>query len=232
VTKTTISNPLCVALDSSDRARIADVAEATLGYIGMYKIGLTTFVSFGRDLVAELRVRLPVFLDLKLHDIPAQVEGAVRAVAALGASYTTVHAAGGTDMIRAAVEAADNVKVLAVTVLTSLDDTSLARMQLPPTSELVTHLAEIAVEAGAHGLVCSAHDVADLRARFGSVEDGGPLLVVPGIRTLAAVDDQRRTATAARALSAGADVVVVGRPITQAPDPGAAARDMLRSMQS
>jgi orotidine-5'-phosphate decarboxylase len=231
MTKTTISNPLCIALDSPDRDRITDVAEATLGYIGMYKIGLTTHITFGRELVEELRVRLPVFLDLKLHDIPAQVEGAVRAIASLGVSYTTVHAAGGTDMIRAALGVAEDVKVLAVTVLTSLDDEVLAQMGLPKTTDLVAGLAEIAVDAGAHGLVCSAHDVADLRARFGSVDEGGPLLVVPGIRTLAAVDDQRRTATATGALSAGADVLVVGRPITQAPDPGAAARDLLRSLQ-
>jgi orotidine-5'-phosphate decarboxylase len=232
MTKTSITNPLCVALDSPDRAQISDVAEATLGYIGMYKIGLTSYISFGRDLVEELRARLPVFLDLKLHDIPAQVEGAVRAIESLGASYTTVHATGGADMIRAAVDSAGDVKVLAVTVLTSLDDDALAQMQLPRASDLVASLAEVAVGSGAQGLVCSAHEITALRARFGSVDDGGPLLVVPGIRTLAAVDDQRRTATAARALSAGADIVVVGRPITQARDPGAAARDLLRSLQS
>jgi orotidine-5'-phosphate decarboxylase len=231
MTKTAIGNPLCVALDSSERAHIVDVAEATLGYVGMYKIGLTSYISFGRELVDELRAQLPIFLDLKLHDIPAQVEGAVRAVAVVGVSYTTVHAAGGQDMIKAAVGAAGDVKILAVTVLTSLDDERLARIGLPSASDLVARYAEAALDAGAAGLVCSAHEIGDLRARFGSIEEGGPVLVVPGIRTLAAVDDQRRTATASSALAAGADVLVVGRPITEARDPGAAARDLLKSLQ-
>jgi len=231
MTKTTLGNPLCVALDSTDRARITDIAEATLGYVGMYKIGMTSFISFGSELVEELRVRLPVFLDLKLHDIPVQVEGAVRAAAEVGASYVTVHAAGGDEMIRAAVDAAGKMKVLAVTVLTSLDDTRLARMRLPATRDLVERFAETALDAGADGLVCSAHELDYLRERFGPADEDGPLLVVPGIRMLAAVDDQRRTATPAGALAAGADILVVGRPITQASDPGAAARDLLKSLE-
>lgn len=224
MTITTFANPICVALDSSDRVAISSVARATRDHVGLFKVGLTSYITFGRDLVAELALERPVFLDLKLHDIPIQVAGAVEAVAQTGAAFTTVHATGGAEMIRAAVDAAGPVAILAVTVLTSLDDAALAAMGLPAADELVMAVAEVALGAGAAGLVCSPLEVAGLRRRFGARDAGGPLLVVPGIRATAEGDDQKRTATATQALAAGADVVVVGRPITQAPDPAAAAR--------
>jgi orotidine-5'-phosphate decarboxylase len=224
------SNPLSVALDELDPAVNEDMADRLTDVAGMLKLGLTAFVSGGPDLVRNLVRRGPVFLDLKFHDIPAQVEGAVRNVARLGVAYTNVHAAGGSRMVKAAVAGGgDDVDVLAVTVLTSLDDPDLAAVGLAGPSEVaVLRLAELALDAGAAGLVCSPREVAAIRARFGPRERGGPVLVVPGIRPQGAeTGDQRRIDTPAAALEAGADHIIVGRPITTAPDPAAAARGIL-----
>jgi orotidine-5'-phosphate decarboxylase len=200
----------------------------------MFKIGLTTYISFGSYLTSSLSARRPVFLDLKLHDIPAQVEGAVAAVAATGASLVTIHAAGGADMVRAATDAAGEVTVLAVTILTSLDNGALTAIGIEgSTGDAVLRLAELAVANGVGGLVCSPLEVAALRARFGSLAGGGPLLVVPGIRPHGSdMGDQRRTMGPREALDAGADVVVIGRPITAAPDPGVAAADIAQGIMA
>jgi len=214
-------NPICVALDSPRRADLDRIADAVEDHVGLFKIGLTAFNANGGELVGSLSRRLPVFLDLKLHDIPAQVEGAAAVVAGLGASYLTVHSSGGSDMVKAAVSAAGTVTVLGVTILTSLDDTDLERIGIRgPTGNAVLRLADVALSAGAPGLVCSPQEVARLRREFGT----DPLLVVPGIRRDdVPPDDQRRTLTARAALDAGADILVIGRPITGAPDPAAAA---------
>ncbi|HWC14395.1 MAG TPA: orotidine-5'-phosphate decarboxylase [Actinomycetota bacterium] len=221
----TLDNPICVPLDFAERARVVATAGAVAPHVGMLKIGLTTFISDGRGLVEELSSLRPVFLDLKLHDIPMQVEGAMAAVAATGAAYTTVHSLGGADMVRTAVEASGETLVLAVTILTSIDAPDLERAGITGSPEdAVLRLAAVALEGGAPGLVCSPREVAALRDRFGRRADGGPLLVVPGIRSSdAAPDDQRRTLGARQALEAGADVIVVGRPITAAADPARAA---------
>jgi orotidine-5'-phosphate decarboxylase len=221
-----LKNPICLALDSRDPDRVATLAAATQDHVGMFKVGLTTYIAFGSYLTSSLSAQRPVFLDLKLHDIPAQVAGAVQSVAATGASLVTIHASGGSDMIKAAVDAAGDVTVLAVTILTSLDDPSLSEIGMTgPTEKAVLTLAELAVSNGAHGLVCSPLEVEAIRARFGPTKDGGPLLVVPGIRPKGSdVADQRRTLSPSDALSAGADVIVVGRPITEAANPAEAAR--------
>lgn len=228
MTAFSIQNPICLALDSRDPDRVATLAEATREHVGMFKVGLTTFVSFGSYLSSSLAAQKPVFLDLKLHDIPAQVSGAIRAVAGTGASLVTIHASGGPDMVRAAVDAAGDVTVLAVTVLTSLDDPALSEIGMAgPAEKAVLTLAEVALANGAHGLVCSPLEVEAIRARFGPHDDGGPLLVVPGIRPKgSAAGDQRRTLSPREALAAGADVLVIGRPITEADDPEAAARSI------
>ncbi|HEX2058240.1 MAG TPA: orotidine-5'-phosphate decarboxylase [Actinomycetota bacterium] len=229
------ANPICVALDFDDPARVRDVAGATSDHVGIFKVGLTAYATGGPALVRELVTRHPVFLDLKFHDIPAQVAGAVRAVAATGALYTTVHASGGPAMIAAAVDASGHsVTVLAVTVLTSLDDGALDAIGVKgPTSEAVVRLAGLALAAGADGLVCSPQEVAALRAEFGARRDGGPLLFVPGIRAEGeAHGDQKRTMSATQTLAAGADVIVVGRPITAAPDPAEAARRLLEEISA
>ena len=227
-----IDNPICVALDMPDETQLRAFARTIAPHVGVLKVGLTAFVMNGSDLVAELAASAPVFLDLKLHDIPVQVEGAMRSVAKSGASYTTVHASGGRDMLKAAVDAADGVTVLAVTVLTSLDAEALRSMGYDTTPETtVLRLAEIALDAGVTGLVCSPQEVSAVRARFGPRDTGGPLLVVPGIRTTdAASDDQRRTLPPAAAIEAGADIIVIGRPITAASDPVGAAQAIAKEI--
>jgi orotidine-5'-phosphate decarboxylase len=218
-----------VALDSPDYSVVERLAFATEPHVGMFKVGVMAFAANGPGIVRNLVRMRPVFLDLKLHDIPIQVEGAVRAAAALGTSYVTVHAAGGPEMITAAVAgAAGNATVLAVTVLTSLDDHVLDMTGIPDsTTSQVLRLAELALKAGVSGLVCSPLEVSALRGRLGSSDDGGPTLVVAGIRPAGSDSgDQRRTMTPQQAVEAGADVIVVGRPITAAPDPAAAARSI------
>lgn len=227
------SSPLCVALDFPDTASIRRVARATGRHAGVFKVGLTAVYAAGPGIVAELADSRPVFLDAKLHDIPAQVEGAVGALASLGPRFVTVHAAGGYDMVKAACGAAgDSMAVLAVTVLTSLDDAELERLGFAgSTEETVLALAERALDAGARGLVCSPFEVAALRKRWGGRRQGGPLLVVPGIRpAVGGPDDQRRTSGPRATLDAGADLLVVGRPITRSPDPAKAAADLLREL--
>jgi orotidine-5'-phosphate decarboxylase len=223
-------NPLCVAIDTADRSIADSLVDATAPYAGVFKVGATTFAALGPPLVTQLAGRKPVFCDLKLNDIPSQVEGAVAALGDLGASYATVHALGGIDMIRAAVKAApDGLCILGVTVLTSLDAEDLVDLGIGGSmTEAVLRLAEVVLQAGAGGLVCSGREVALLRERFGPVSGGGPLLVVPGIRPDGdQTADQQRTSGARATIDAGADLIVVGRPITHAPDPGAAARELL-----
>jgi orotidine-5'-phosphate decarboxylase len=190
----------------------------------MLKLGLEFFAANGPAGVTRF-ARHRIFLDLKLHDIPNTVAGTVRALAPLRPALVTLHAAGGAAMIAAARNEIDrahsNTRLLAVTVLTSLDAPALTTIgvQASPLDQ-VLRLGRLAMDAGAHGLVCSAHEVAALRAALGP----GPLLVVPGIRPAgAALGDQARTMTPAAAIEAGADYIVVGRPITAAADPAAAA---------
>ncbi len=222
-------NPICVALDLTDRAEIMTLAESLESGVGMLKVGLTAYGSCGPTLVSDLAHITDVFLDLKLHDIPAQVAGAVRAVEPLGPRFLTVHASGGKAMLEAAVGAAEDIEILAVTVLTSLDDGDLSDIGMSGTSsDQVARLADLAMSAGVDGLVCSPREVSLLRSRFGTVSAGGPVLVVPGIRPLGSdVGDQRRTMTPAEAIKAGADHIVIGRPITASPDPLATARAVL-----
>jgi orotidine-5'-phosphate decarboxylase len=217
---------LCVALDAPDALTCLALADAVAPSVGALKVGLTAFAAGGPDLVRAVGTRAPVFLDLKWHDIPAQVGGASRAAATLGVEWATVHASGGADMVRAAVDAAGGeATILAVTVLTSLDRAALHSTGVPgAVADQVTRLAELALSAGAGGLVCSPQELGSLREAFGSRAQGGPLLVAPGIRPAgSAADDQRRTASVREAIERGADLVVVGRPITHAPDPGAEA---------
>jgi orotidine-5'-phosphate decarboxylase len=215
---------LCVALDFPSWASAEPFARTIAPQVGMLKVGLEMFAAEGPPAVrAAAALGRPVFLDLKLHDIPNTVLGAARSAAASGASLLTVHAAGGAEMVRAAVKGAgERVRVLAVTVLTSLDAAALEAIGLagPPESAVV-RLAKLAVSAGAGGLVCSPHEVAAVRAVVGPA----PLLVVPGVRPPgAAKGDQARVATPADAVKAGADVIVIGRPLRDAPDPVEAAK--------
>ncbi|WP_370326276.1 orotidine-5'-phosphate decarboxylase [Euzebya sp.] len=222
-------NPLIVALDTDDRARLAGWAEDLGPVVGLLKVGLQAHTALGPAVVADVAAHAPVFLDLKLHDIPNTVAGAAAAAADAGIAMLTVHASGGPAMVAAAAEAAPDVAILAVTVLTSLDDGGLAAVGQPPADEQVPRLARMAVEAGATGIVCAAAEVTAVRAAVGA----DPLVVVPGIRPArpgAQPDDQARTATPRAALDAGASHLVVGRPVTTAADPVVAARAILREV--
>ncbi len=224
-----MASRLIAALDTADPARAAAWAGRLAPHLGMAKLGLEFFLANGAPglrAIAAAAPGLPIFLDLKLHDIPATVAGGVRAVLPLAPRFLTLHAAGGTAMIAAAREAAEAAGaarplLLAVTVLTSLDDAALAATGVADgAARQVERLARLALAAGADGLVCSPHEVALLRAALGPA----PVLVVPGIRPEgAARGDQARTMTPAQAVAAGADWIVVGRPITDAADPAAAA---------
>jgi orotidine-5'-phosphate decarboxylase len=226
---------LIVALDSPDAPSALDLVRRLDGTCTWFKVGLELFVSAGPAILEPLLGQgYSLFLDLKFHDIPNTVAGAVRSVAGTGASLLTVHAGGGEKMMRAAVQAANTPgapKLLAVTVLTSMDAGELSAVgvsEAPATQ--VLRLARLARTAGINGLVCSPQEVAAVRAAMG--EDA--LLVTPGIRpgTSGRTDDQSRVATAADAIASGASMLVVGRPITQAADPAAAAAGILAEIQS
>ncbi len=215
---------IILALDFPSAAQALAHMEVLEGRVTWVKVGLELFLAAGPGIVETLTLRgLKVFLDLKLHDIPNTVAGAVRVAAGTGASLLTVHAGGGPAMLNAAAGAARSTpgapKLLAVTVLTSLDAGQLHAIGVPFTPAMqVLRLARLAQSAGIADLVCSPEEVTALRRELGPA----PLLVVPGIRPAGAeVGDQTRVATPGAALAAGASKLVVGRPITQASDPGA-----------
>ena len=222
--------PIAVALDAPDVETAARWAQAVTPYVAVLKVGLELFCRHGPEVVAAVRggTGAPVFLDLKLHDIPATVAGAARAVARLKPRYVTVHATGGRAMIQAAVQAAPDVHIAAVTVLTSLSADDLHAMGVPgePT-ERARHLAALAVDAGARAIVCSPQEVPAVREAVGH----GVTLITPGVRPLGAdAQDQARISTPEQALANGADLLVIGRPITAAADPGAAAARIASSI--
>ncbi len=230
-----------VAFDTPEAEVALRLAAALRGQVGGFKVGLELFASRGPAIVAKIRDSgLPIFLDLKLHDIPNTVAGAAAAAARLGVAWLTVHALGGPEMIRRAAEASAAAAVgvglpaptiLAVTLLTSQSAADLEGLGIEgPPERAVLRLARLALEAGAGGIVCSALEVASVREIFPQGE-----LVVPGIRPAGAspdCDDQVRVATPAGAIARGADRVVVGRPITRAQDPVAAAEAIVREIEA
>ena len=222
--------PIAVALDAPDVETAARWAQAVTPYVSVVKVGLELFCRSGPSVVETVRggTGVGLFLDLKLHDIPNTVAGAARSVARLKPKYLTVHASGGADMVRAAVDAAPEVTIAAVTVLTSLGDTSLQQIGLAgPASDAVRRLAALAVGAGAGALVCSPQEVAAVRAEVGP----DVILITPGVRPAGSdAQDQARIATPEQALKNGADLLVIGRPITGASDPGAAAATIAASL--
>ena len=216
-------NPIFVAIDTPAPSRAIALAEAVRPHAGGLKLGLEFFCANGPEAVRNVaRVGLPLFLDLKLHDIPNTVAKAVDALASLRPAILTVHAAGGQAMLAAAKAAApEGTKVVAVTVLTSLDESDLGAMGVAgsPAGQ-VERLTNLAREAGVDGIVCSGTEVASARRTW---PDG--FFVVPGVRPAGAeVGDQKRVVTPADAIADGASILVIGRPITGADDPGEAAR--------
>jgi orotidine-5'-phosphate decarboxylase len=224
---------LIVALDVPNAARALELVGQVGESAGVFKIGKQLFVAEGPQVVRQVVSRgNRVFLDLKFHDIPNTVAGAVKSAAALGVSMLTVHASGGAKMLKAAVEAAAETAnpplILAVTVLTSLDDADLQQVGVAGrVLDHVLRLAALAREAGCGGIVASPHEVRELRRELGD----GFAIVTPGVRPAgSAAGDQARVLTPAQAIAAGATYLVIGRPITEAPDPGQTARAILNEM--
>lgn len=221
---------IIVALDLPDAEEALEVAKSLRGHAAWVKVGMTLFYAYGPRVIHELRgLGFKVFVDLKLHDIPFQVAGACRMLVRHGADLITVHASGGPEMLKAAVNATTQAaekfgvtrpKVVAVTVLTSLDDAALGKIGYTlPVDDQVHLLAALAGECGVDGVVCSVHEAAAMRTLLGP----DALVVTPGIRPAwAQPADQRRVATPSQALAAGASHLVIGRPIVAAEDPVAA----------
>jgi len=223
---------LIVALDVPQGDAARALVERLAGHVGLFKVGSQAFTAAGPELVREIVGRgEKVFLDLKFHDIPNTVAGAVASASRLGVSLVDVHGLGGRAMMEAAVGAlpAMGTRLLAITILTSHDEETLGEIGVNGSmAESVRRLAQLARDAGADGVVASPHEVALVREACGS----DFLIVTPGIRPAgAALGDQARAATPAAALAAGADYVVVGRPITGAADPAAAADAIVREME-
>ena len=229
---------LIIAIDESDIVRIMNLAESLRSFTNIFKIGLTAFDTLGPSLVAAFnKMGANVFLDLKLFDIPAQVSGATKALTHLDVKMLTVHALGGEKMMAAAKKASSEAAdkhgrpapfVLAVTVPTSLDDRWLSSLGIDDLEGSVRSLAAAARSAGLDGVVASAREAALIRRDQGDEF----IIVVPGIRLPGGkTQDQKRVATPEEALAAGADYLVVGRTITNADDPAAAAEDILRRMR-
>lgn len=228
----TARGPIAVALDAPDADTMVSWAGAVAPHVTTLKVGLQAYLRDGADAVAQARAAavasgapVRLFLDLKLHDIPATVAGAAGALARLEPDLLTVHASGGPAMVEAAVRALPATRITAVTVLTSLSSTDLVGLGLlsadePDVEALAVRLALSAVDAGARAVVCSPQEVAAIRSAVGPDVE----LITPGVRPAgAAHGDQQRVATPAHALARGADLLVIGRPITGAADPGAAA---------
>lgn len=218
---------LILALDLETREEALAMLDRLGDSLKWVKVGLQLFTAYGPDFVREISERgYKVFLDLKLHDIPNTVAKAVQSISTLPVDLLTLHASGGGEMLEWANKArndyAPNLNLLAVTVLTSMDEAQLRALKVDSTPEAqVLHLADITLKAGIQGLVCSSLELAPLRAQFGY----DPIIVTPGIRPAgSAADEQKRIMTPAAAAAAGSSYIVVGRPILKAEDPAAAAQ--------
>jgi len=220
-----MSSPIYVAIDTPDLEQARQLAEQVRNHVGGIKLGLEFFCANGHHGVHEIaKIGLPLFLDLKLHDIPNTVAKAVQALHVLEPAILTVHAAGGRAMLEDAKAAAGrNTKVVAVTVLTSLDAVDLSEIGVAGgAAAQVERLADLAQDAGLDGIVCSGEEVASARRYW---PDG--FLVVPGVRPAGGrMGDQKRAVTPRAAVDAGASIIVIGRPISQAMDPDLAAREI------
>lgn len=234
------ANPLFCALDTADLDAALTLAHALKNVVGGFKLGLEFFCAHGPAGVRRVAaLEAPIFVDLKLHDIPNTVQGAMRAVMPLAPAIVTVHASGGLAMLQSAVDAAADeaekldVKrpwVVGVTVLTSLDAGDLEALSITgSTHRVAARLARLAERAGCDGAVCAPHEISTLRSTVGEQFK----LIVPGIRPKGAdPDDQKRVLTPQEAVAAGADYIVVGRPITRADSPERAAKTILDSLET
>lgn len=222
--------PIAVALDAPDLATTQEWAKAVGPFVQVVKVGLEVFLRDGHASVQTARDAsgCEIFLDLKLHDIPATVAGAAKSVSILNPKYLTVHATGGKEMIKAAVDALPDTFITAVTVLTSLSTQQLVEMGFGANTEVIAkRLAVQAVEAGARAIVCSPQEVAAIRKEVGN----SAVLITPGVRPVGSdAGDQKRIATPRQALADGADLLVIGRPITASGDLAKAASEIAASL--
>ena len=226
------NSQVILALDSSDMPRTMEMIEATKEHIGIYKLGLEFYLAQGKEGVEKIQASfsdIEIFLDLKLHDISNTVAGACRSIADLSPRFLTVHASGGSKMIAAASSSLPKVEITAVTILTSLDQEALLAMGFKEKiEELTLALAKNAVNSGARAIVSSPQEVSFLRNHLGKAVT----LITPGVRPLGAErDDQERVMTPRHTIEAGADFVVIGRPITKATDPKQAAEAITASLR-
>ena len=221
--------PIAIALDSRELEDLREYIAQTREIVSTLKIGLETFYRVGAEAIELVRESgCDLFLDVKLHDIPNTVAGAAAALVRYSPKYLTVHASGGPEMVRAACVAMPETYITAVTVLTSLDDQFLREVGIcTPALDTVLRQAASAVDAGARAIVCSPHEVARVRSEVG----GDIVLITPGVRPAgAAPDDQKRVMTPKEALAAGADLLVIGRPITGAVNINSAALAIAREI--
>lgn len=208
--------PIILAVDTPELATAIEWVKATQDYVSVYKLGLEFFLTFGSDGVKAIKdvTDSDIFLDLKLHDIPHTVSGAAKVVSHLSPQFLTVHASGGSAMIKAAVEASSKTHITAVTILTSLSEDDVTEVGFKNNAlNAAVGLATLAVTSGAAAIVCSPLEIAAIRSAVGV----DPIIITPGVRPAdsEAVDDQVRTMTPKAAISLGANLVVIGRPITQ-----------------
>lgn len=226
------NNPIICAIDTTDVAKAKNLVQSVKGSVGAIKLGLEFFTANGADGVNSVTGDIPLFLDLKFHDIPNTVAGAVRATAGINAFMLTIHTSGGKAMMQAAAEAAKSLPkkpmIIGVTVLTSLDGFDLESIGMQNDVKYqASKLAELALDSGLDGVVCSPHEIETLRQQCGKDFK----LVVPGIRPEgSASGDQKRVMTPKEAIEKGADYLVIGRPITEAKDPAQAAKEILSSL--
>ena len=216
--------PIVLAVDTPDLEVAVNWVRATQEHVRVFKLGLEFFLSFGHDGVKAIQAETDseIFLDLKLHDIPHTVKGAAKAISHLRPKYLTVHASGGRSMVQAAAEAAPDTFVTGVTILTSMSESDVQEVGFKSSAlDSAVSLAKVAVAGGARAIVCSPLEILAVRAAIGV----DPLIITPGVRPLEMVggDDQQRTMTPEDAISAGANLVVIGRPITRSWSQGAQA---------
>jgi orotidine-5'-phosphate decarboxylase len=227
-----MKSPIAVALDAPDLETAKTWAKEVSPYVSTLKIGLETYLRDGKKSIEQIKEisNCDLFLDLKLHDIPATVAGACRSVADLNPKYLTVHASGGSEMINEAAKTLPNTLIVAVTILTSIDEKNLQEIGFKNSSkESAVNLAKLAVAAGARAIVCSPQEVADIRKSV----DSSIVLITPGIRPQGSIsNDQQRIATPQEALLNGANLLVIGRPITGSDNVGEAAKRISEEVNS
>jgi len=216
--------PIVLAVDTPELKTAIAWVKATQEHVSVFKLGLEFFLTFGSEGVKAVQAETDsdIFLDLKLHDIPHTVGGAAKAVAHLAPKFLTVHASGGRSMVKAAVDAMPNTKITGVTILTSLSEADVAEVGFKFAAlDSAVALANVAVKGGANAIVCSPLEISAVRSAIGAQ----PIIITPGVRPLDMVgtDDQQRTMTPEDAIAAGANLVVIGRPITQSWAQGASA---------